>query len=61
MFGKYLVLISEELHAKCATVSYASFEAFTALTFQVEFFWVVRPCDVMVEHQSFRGPCFASP
>jgi hypothetical protein len=28
-------------------VFHASFEAFTAVTFQVEVFWVVTPCDAV--------------
>jgi len=34
-----------------------SFEAFTAVMFQVEVFWVVTPCNVVVGYQRFRGPC----
>jgi len=34
-----------------------SFEAFTAVMFQVEVFWVVTQCSVMVGYQPFRGPC----
>jgi hypothetical protein len=37
----------------------ASFEAFTAEMFQVEFFLVVKPCSVAVGYQCFGGPyCF---
>jgi hypothetical protein len=35
----------------------ASFEAFTAVMFQVEIFWGVMPCSVVVGYQRFRGPC----
>jgi hypothetical protein len=35
----------------------ASFEAFTAVMFQVEVFCVVKPCSVVVGDQRFRGPC----
>jgi len=35
----------------------ASFEAFTAVIFQVEILWVVTPCSVVVRYQRFRGPC----
>jgi len=34
-----------------------SFEAFTAVMFQVEVFWVVTPCNVVVGYQRFRDPC----
>jgi hypothetical protein len=37
---------------------YLSFEAFTVVVFQVEVFWVVTPCGVMVGgYQLFRSPC----
>jgi hypothetical protein len=32
------------------------FEAFTAVMFQVEVFWVVMPCGVVVGYQRYRGP-----
>jgi len=35
----------------------ASFEAFTAVMFQFEVFWVVTPCSVVIEYQRFRVPC----
>jgi hypothetical protein len=35
----------------------ASFEAFTAVMFQVTVFWVVATCSVMLGYQHFRGPC----
>jgi hypothetical protein len=35
---------------------FASFEAFTAVTFQVEVVWVVTPCSVVVGYHRFRGP-----
>jgi hypothetical protein len=34
----------------------ARFEVLMAVKIQVEFFWVVTPCNV-VEYQCFRGPC----
>jgi len=34
-----------------------SFEAFTAVMFQVEVFWVVTPCNVVVGYQRFGGSC----
>jgi len=37
--------------------SNASFEAFTAVMFQVDVFWVVTPCSVAVRRQRFGGPC----
>jgi hypothetical protein len=36
---------------------HASFEASTEVMFQVEVFWVVTPCSVVVGYQRFRGPC----
>jgi hypothetical protein len=36
-------------------VFYASFEALTVVMFQVEVFWVVTSCNVLVEFQCFRG------
>jgi hypothetical protein len=33
------------------------FEAFTAVIFQVEVFWIVTPCSVMVGYRRCRGPC----
>jgi hypothetical protein len=35
----------------------ASFEAFTAVMFQVEVLWNVIPCRVVVGYQYFSGPC----
>jgi hypothetical protein len=34
----------------------SSFEAFTAVKFQVKVFWVVTPCSVVIGCQRFRGP-----
>jgi len=34
-----------------------NFEASTAVMFQVEVFWVVKPCSVLVGYQCSRGPC----
>jgi hypothetical protein len=39
-------------------VRVVSFEAFTAMMFQEEVFWVLTPCGVVVRHQRFGGPCF---
>jgi hypothetical protein len=36
---------------------YVSFEAFTAVMFQVEVYWVVTPCSVVAGYQRFGGPC----
>jgi hypothetical protein len=36
----------------------AGYEVFTLLKIKVEFFWVLRPCSVVVGYQRFRGPCF---
>jgi hypothetical protein len=33
-------------------------EAFTLMMFQVEFFWVVTPCIVVVGNQRFGGSCY---
>jgi hypothetical protein len=33
-------------------------EAFKAVMFQVEVFWVVTPCSVVVGYQHFGGPCW---
>jgi hypothetical protein len=33
------------------------FEAFTAVKIQVEVFWVMSPCSVMIGYQLLRGPC----
>jgi len=35
----------------------ASFEAFRALIFRVELFWVVSPCSVVLGYQHFTGSC----
>jgi hypothetical protein len=35
-----------------------SFEAYMVVFFQVEVFWVVIPCSVVVGCQSFRGTCY---
>jgi hypothetical protein len=40
---------------KCKHVT--SFEAFIVARFQVEIFWFVTPCSVVVQHQCLRGPC----
>jgi hypothetical protein len=34
-----------------------NFEAYRAVMFQVEVFWVVTPCSVVVGFRRFRGPC----
>jgi len=41
---------SDHLHVE------ASFEAFTVLIFQVEVFWFVTLCSVVVGYHRFRGP-----
>jgi hypothetical protein len=33
------------------------FEVFTAMKIQLEVFWVVTPCSVVLGKQRFRGPC----
>jgi len=39
------------------TFRFAAFEVFTAVKIQVEVFWVVTPCSVVVGYRRFRGPC----
>jgi hypothetical protein len=34
-----------------------SFEVFTAVMFQVDVFWVMTLCSVVVGYQRFGGPC----
>jgi hypothetical protein len=41
---------------EASTLMDASFEAFTGVMFQVEVFWVVTPCSVVVGYQNFRSP-----
>jgi hypothetical protein len=38
-------------------ISYASFEDFTAVIFQVEVYWGVTLCNVVVGCKRFEGPC----
>jgi hypothetical protein len=38
-------------------MSLARFEVLTAVNIQVEVFWVVMPCSVVVGHQRFGGMC----
>jgi hypothetical protein len=33
------------------------FEVFAAVLYQVEVFWVVTPCNVVVGYHHFGGPC----
>jgi hypothetical protein len=37
-------------------LKFTGFEASTTVMFQVEIFWFVTPCDVVVGYQLFRGP-----
>jgi hypothetical protein len=37
--------------------NYISFEAFAAVMFQFEIFWVVPPCSVVTGYQRFGCPC----
>jgi len=39
-------------------LTFVFFEAFMAVMFQVEVFWVVMPCSAVVGYQHFWGPCF---
>jgi len=39
------------------SVTFACYEALMEVVFQVEAFWVVTPCSVVVGYQRFRGPC----
>jgi hypothetical protein len=43
--------------AVCKMKRNEKFEAFTAVKIQVEFLWVVTPCNDVVGYQSFGGPC----
>jgi len=45
------------LEVKETEIYFASFEAFTATMFEVEVFWVVTPCNVVVGYQLSRDPC----
>jgi hypothetical protein len=36
---------------------HGSSEVFMAVIFQVEVFWFLTPCSVVVGYQRFRGPC----
>jgi len=36
---------------------FARFDVFMAVKIQVEVFWVVMPCSVVVGHRRFGGPC----
>jgi hypothetical protein len=44
---------------KCSTnlLLFASFEASTAAIFEVEVFWVVTSCSVVVAYRRFGEPC----
>jgi len=42
---------------KLNVIFFARFEAFTAAIFEVEVFWAVTPCSVVVGFKRFRGPC----
>jgi len=37
------------------TKKHASFEAFTAVKFQVTVFWIVTPCSAVVGYQHFES------
>jgi hypothetical protein len=39
-------------------VGFAKSEVFTALKIQVEVFWAVTPCIVVLGDQLFGAPCF---
>jgi len=36
---------------------YVRFEVFMAVKIQIEVFWVVMPCSVVLGYKHFRGPC----
>jgi hypothetical protein len=40
-----------------STLRGKSFEVFTAVKIQVEVFWVVTQCNVVLGYQSFGSPC----
>jgi hypothetical protein len=48
--SNYLSDFTEKLHI------HAKFEVFTVVKIQVEVFWVVMPCSIMVGYKRFRGP-----
>jgi hypothetical protein len=50
--------VCEPLYQVARFLLNASLEAFTSVMFQVEVFWYVLPCSIMVVYQRFRGPCF---
>jgi hypothetical protein len=51
-------LISERIFIfRVTKITLASFETFTAVMFQVEVFWIVTPCSVVVGYRRFGGPC----
>jgi hypothetical protein len=59
-FYKCQDLVSVWIWSFLCTSSFSdeSFEVFTAVMFQVEVFWAVTPCNVVVGYQPFRGQCY---
>jgi hypothetical protein len=47
--------LPSDIHER--TDSNVRFGVFRAVNIQVEGFWVVVPCSVVVGYQCFRGPC----
>jgi hypothetical protein len=54
------ILIVTTLVSKSQEINgyYARYEVFTAVKIQVDVFWVVTPCSVVVGYRRFRGPCY---
>jgi hypothetical protein len=48
--------VAQRYTMECTNIEDASLEAFTAVTFQVEFFCIVTLCSDVVGYQRFRGP-----
>jgi hypothetical protein len=53
---KHEICLQNDTNSAKITITDQSFEAFTAVMSQVEVFWVVTPCSVVVGYQRFRGP-----
>jgi len=51
LFSHILMTLKAKMH-----LHLTRYEAFTAVNIQVEVFWVVTLCSVVVWYQRFRGP-----
>jgi hypothetical protein len=59
LIWQYLLYVYEVILEMMGDNYCKSFKAFMVMMFQVEIFWVVTPCNVVVGYQCFRGPyCF---